>query len=99
MKYLLLILISVALTACQTTTELQNAYSKGLANSYSCEQINAAFDAYDTDKSSFTELKQIAEMSGMEIEQGTGATASSYFEDVKAAANLALLVQGCPARG
>jgi len=97
MKYLLLILISVALTACQTTTELQNAYSKGLANSYSCEQINAAFDAYDADKSSFTELKQIAEMSGMEIEQGAGVTASSYFEDVKAAANLALIVQGCPA--
>jgi hypothetical protein len=97
MKYLVLIIMITVLTACQTATELQNAYSKGLANSYSCGQINAAFIAYEADKSSFIALKQIAEMSGLVIGQGSEMDANSYFNDVKAAANIALLVQGCPA--
>lgn len=86
------------LTGCQTATELQNASSKGFANSYSCGQINAAFSAYEADKTSFAALEQIATMSGLVIEQGSKANASSYYENAKAAANVALLVQGCPPR-
>jgi uncharacterized lipoprotein YajG len=98
MKYLFLILMITSLSACQTATQLQNVYSKGLASSYSCEQINAAFSAYEMDKTSFKELAKIAEMSGLVIEQGTKANASSYYENVKSAANVALMVQGCPPR-
>jgi hypothetical protein len=84
------------LSACQSATELQSAYSKGLANSYSCGQINSALAAYEADKNSFAALKQIAVMSGLEIEPSTEEGASSYYENVKSAANIALLVQGCP---
>ncbi|PKI14836.1 hypothetical protein [Colwellia sp. 12G3] len=98
MKYLLLILMTFVLTACQTATELRNASAKGLANSYSCGQINAALTAYETDKSSFMALQQIATMSGLVIEQSSQTDASSYYDNVKSAASIALLVQGCPAR-
>ncbi len=102
MKNLLLILASVlmvtALSACQSAAELQNASTKGLANSYSCEQINAALNAYEADKSSFAALKEIATMSGLVIEQSSEVDTSSYYDNVKSAATIALLVQGCPAR-
>ena len=96
MKYLLSILMLFTLTACQSAAELQKASSKGLANSYSCEQIKAAFIAYEADKTSFMSLKQLAEMSGLVIEPSTKVDASSYYENVKSAATIALLVQGCP---
>jgi len=97
MKLLISVLIIGLLIACQSATELQNAYSKGLANSYSCGQINRAFAAYEADKTSFTALKQIAEMSGLVIDPSVKGNASSYFDNVKSAASVALLVQGCPA--
>ncbi|MFT5812554.1 MAG: hypothetical protein ACI9VT_000289 [Psychroserpens sp.] len=98
MKYLLTILMLLILTACQTVTELQNAYSKGLANVYSCGQINAAFAAYEADKTSFAALKQIAAMSGLVIEKSLETDASSYYDSIKSAASVALLVQGCGPR-
>jgi hypothetical protein len=98
MKYLFIILMLASLTACQSATELQSAYSKGLANSYSCSQITAALAAYEADKSSFSALQQIATMSGLVIEKSPESDASSYYENVKSAANVALLVQGCPAK-
>ena len=97
MKHIFLILIITALTACQSATELQNVYSKDLANSYSCKQINGALSAYEADRTSFATLKQIAVMSGLVIEPSS-KDASSYYENVKSAANVALLVQGCPPR-
>lgn len=98
MKYLFSIVIFITLTACQTATELQNASSKSLANSYSCGQINAAFSAYEADKTSFIALKQIAVMSGLVIDKSAGMDVSSYYENVKSAASIALIVQGCPPR-
>jgi hypothetical protein len=98
MKHLLLILTMVTLTACQSAYELQNASSKGLANSYSCGQINGAFAAYEADKTSFMALKEIATMSGLVIKPTSTTNASSYYESAKAAANIALLVQGCSPR-
>lgn len=84
--------------ACQTANELQNASSRSLANSYSCGQINGAFAAYEADKTSFAALKQIAVMSGLKIDPISTTDANSYYETVKASANVALLVQGCPPR-
>jgi uncharacterized lipoprotein YajG len=98
MKNLLLIFTLFLLTACQTAYELQSASSKGVANSFSCGQINGAFAAYEADKNSFMALKQIAVMSGLVIKPTSTADASSYYEGAKAAANIALLVQGCPPR-
>lgn len=98
MKHLLLILMVIALSACQTVTELQSASTKGLANSYSCAQINAALTAYEADKTSFAALEEIAAMSGLVIEQNSETDASSYYDNVKSAASIALLVQGCPPR-
>ena len=98
MKHLLLILSISTLAACQSAYELQNASSKGLANSYSCGQINGAFTAYEADKTSFNALKQIAEVSGLAMGQTVPSNVSSYYESAKAAANIALLVQGCQPR-
>jgi hypothetical protein len=98
MKYLLATLMLVTLTACQTATELHNASSKGLANIYSCGQINAAFAAYEADKTSFAALEKIAAMSGLVVERSTETDASSYFDSIKSAASVALLAQGCPPR-
>jgi uncharacterized lipoprotein YajG len=98
MKHLLLLLSIALLTACQSAYELQNASTKGVANGYSCGQINAAFAAYEADKSSFMALKEIAVVSGLVIKPTAAKDASSYYESVKAAANVALIVQGCPPR-
>ena len=98
MKHLVLILSLATLSACQSAYELQNASSKGLANSYSCGQINGAFAAYEADKNSFMALKEIAVMSGLEIKPTMASDASAYYDSAKAAANIALLVQGCPPR-
>lgn len=98
MKQILLILTIGTLTACQSALELQNASSKGLANSYSCGQINGAFAAYEADKTSLIALKQIAVMSGLEIGKTSETNASAYYESAKAAANIALLAQGCPVK-
>lgn len=98
MKYLLFVLSVTTLTACQSAYELQNASTKGLANSYSCGQINGAFAAYEADKNSFMALKEVAEVSGLVIKPSATTDASSYYENAKAAANIALLVQGCPPR-
>lgn len=96
MKYLLSVLMIVVLSACQSATELQSAYSKGLANSYSCGQITSALAAYEADNTSFSSLKEIAVMSGVVIEASSEKDASSYYENVKSAASVAMLVQGCP---
>tara|TARA_R110002167_G_scaffold195489_4_gene398238 strand:+ start:1382 stop:1681 length:300 start_codon:yes stop_codon:yes gene_type:complete len=98
MKYLLLFISITGLLACQSAYELQSASTKGLANSYSCGQINAAFSAYEADKTSFMALKEIAVVSGLEIKPTAATEASSYYESAKAAANIALIVQGCPPR-
>jgi len=96
-----IVLLSVLfVSGCETMTALNDARTKGLANSYSCSQINAAFDAYEADKNSFSALKEVSAMIGLKLEQTPAPQieVSSYYDKVKAAANIALLTQGCPVR-
>lgn len=91
-----LVLISAALTACQTSQEFQAASRKGLSNSFSCAQINSAFTAYNADKSSLDALLQVGKTTQMDTSKVTTKTADRYYEDAKQSANLALILQGCP---
>jgi hypothetical protein len=96
MKLLVALIALLTLSACQLATEVQKASQKGVANSYSCEQITAMFSAYRLDKSSLTSLLEISKMTGLRLDQSAeGFAPSKYYETAKASANIALLVQGC----
>jgi len=96
MKWLIALIALVALSACQLATEVQQASQKGVANSYSCEQITAIFSAYQLDKNSLIPLLEISKMTGLKLEQGAaGFDPEKYYQTAKNSANIALLVQGC----
>jgi len=99
LSYIALLSVLFA-SGCETMTALNDARTKGLANSYSCAQINTAFDAYEADKNSFSALKEVASTSGLNLGQTPipQIDVSSYYDKAKAAANIALLTQGCPVR-
>ena len=93
-----LMIVGVLLCGCNTASELRAASTKGVANSYSCGQINAAFNAYEADRTSVAAMKQVATTSGIEFQQIPQVDVASYYESAKAAANVALIMQGCQPR-
>lgn len=93
-KILPLILLSVLITACQTTGEMRQASMKG-ANPFSCEQIKNSFAAYNRDRESLEALRLIATMTNTGTKGMTLQTADSYYIKARDNANLALMLQGC----
>ena len=93
----LLLTATTFLTACETATQLNNMRISG-KSAYSCEQIYAAFKAYDADKQSTNALLQLSGMVSVDgLAEGTAQVEnpSAYYQRTKMAANVALITQGC----
>jgi len=83
-----------SLVGCEMAGEAKNVTS-GDADAFSCDQIRAAFAAYDADRSSFEALAALSGMTGYDFTQTTTQTADSYYEKARNSANMALIVKGC----
>ena len=94
-KKITCILTLLALSGCQTATELQKSSAGGFNTMASCEQIHTTFGAYDRDRQSIEALRQIAGMTNTSIQGVTPATVDSYYPLVRDTANIALMVKGC----
>lgn len=97
----LLLTTTTFLTACETAAQLNNMRISDKA-AYSCEQIYAAFKAYDADRQSTNALMQLSGMVNVDgiAEGGTQVeNPNAYFQRTKMAANVALIAQGCQPLG
>jgi hypothetical protein len=83
-----------SLVGCEMAGEAKNMTS-GETNAFSCDQIRAAFAAYDADRNSFQALAELSGMTGFDVTQTATLTADSYYEQARKSANLALVVKGC----
>lgn len=87
-----------ALSGCETTTQAYNMSQKG-SDAYSCEEVGKAFNAYKRDRTSEDGLAVlvpiIANAGGIDT-QSAGTTSDAYYEQAKSAANMYMLLQGCP---
>ncbi len=83
----------LTLAGCEMAGEARNMSTEG-AN-FSCDQIRAAFAAYEADRSSFDALAEVSGMTGLEITQSASQSADTYYEKARNSANLALIVKGC----
>jgi len=94
--YRLLLTVSLLFTlfGCEMAGEAKNATTGGAA-AFSCDQIRAAFSAYDADRSSFKALAELSGMTGFDITQVATQTADTYYDKARNSANLALIVKGC----
>ena len=84
----------IALAGCETAGQAKNMTTEG-ASAFSCEQIRAAFAAYDADRSSFDALAELSGMTGFEFTHTATKTADAYYDKARNSANLALIVKGC----
>ena len=84
-------LVATLLAGCETTSAVVGASQKGLG-ALSCGEIYNTFQAYDRDKISIDAAKQLSSSLGVPYTGGSGA---SYFDTIKATANVALAAQGC----
>jgi hypothetical protein len=83
-----------SLAGCEMAGEAKNM-TRGETDAFSCDQIRAAFAAYDADRSSFEALAELSGMTGFDITQTATQTADSYYEQARNSVNVALVVKGC----
>jgi len=84
----------LSLVGCEMAGQAKNVTS-GETDAFSCDQIRAAFAAYDADRSSFDALASLSGMTGFDFTQTATQTADTYYEKARNSANLALIVKGC----
>lgn len=84
----------LALSGCETMTQMQSASTQGMAG-LSCSQIYSTFGAYKRDKQSLEALRTLGALQGVDTSKATKANAASYYQNVVASSNIALAVQGC----
>ena len=94
-KSIISIIIAIALSGCQTTSEMQKASTGGMANATSCAQIHAAFAAYDNDRQSLQVLAEATGNTSVNVQGVTPDTIDEYYESLRNNANLALMIKGC----
>lgn len=83
-----------AFFGCEMAGEAKNVTTGG-TTAFSCDQIRAAFSAYDADRSSFEALAELSGMTGYDFTQTATQSADTYYEKARNSANLALIVKGC----
>ena len=93
-RILLSLIIMTWLAGCEMAGQARNATTEG-ASAFSCEQIRAAFAAYEADRTSFEALAEVSGMTGFDFTQTASQTADVYYERALNSANLALIVKGC----
>lgn len=93
-RLLFIAYLILSLGGCETTGAAKDMATGG-AGAFSCEQIRAAFAAYDADRNSFEALAEVSGMTGFEITNTASQTAAVYYEKARNSVNLALIVKGC----
>lgn len=92
-----LIISVLLLTGCQTTAQLGNMSQAGMS-ALSCDQINAAFNAYKQDRNSMDAWVQLVKTINPNVDPYALAgdhNTGELFTEAKNYANIALAVQGC----
>jgi uncharacterized protein YceK len=93
-KFLIGLALVVALSGCETMTQMHSASSQGMAG-LGCSQIYSTFDDYNRDKQNYEALRTLGALQGVDASQVTKQNAASYYQTVVASSNIALAVQGC----
>ena len=93
-KYLCLSAV-VILSGCQLANEAKGIQERGGTGAFSCQQIEAAFRAYDADRQSVDAYIELARITGLSTTDVTTESADSYYAKARERANIALLLQGC----
>lgn len=89
-------LAATALTGCQTSGYMTSAATDG--DGVTCAEIYQAFDAYQADRqsaSALTDLTRLVNPTAASLAEQGVSSAESYYEQIKASANIALAVRGC----
>lgn len=94
--FLFPLFLTTAVAGCQTSGYMTSAATDG--DGVTCSEIYQAFDTYQQDKQSAQSLQQLAVLvnptAGSMAQKGV-SSADSYYEQIKASANIALAVRGC----
>lgn len=97
-KIVFLSVLMGLISGCETSAHAYNMYQQGSAG-FSCNDISKAFSAYKRDRHSNDGLAVlvplIASAGGVNT-ANAGTTSDAYYEQAKSAANIGLMVQGCP---
>ncbi|WP_375177863.1 hypothetical protein [Marinobacter mobilis] len=84
------------LSGCQTSTYMSAAATDG--DGVTCSEIYQAFNAYDRDRQSAEALARLSALvspeAGSYAEMGVNS-ASKYYKQIEASANIALAIRGC----
>ncbi|WP_312846259.1 hypothetical protein [Marinobacter arenosus] len=84
------------MTGCQTSGYMSSAATDG--DGVTCSEIYQAFNAYERDRQSAEALAQLSQLvspaAGSYAEMGVNS-ASKYYEQIEASANVALAIRGC----
>lgn len=95
-SFLFAVAATALLSGCQTSNYVSSAATDG--EGVTCNKIYQAFNAYAQDRQSASAWAQLSRLispqAGTYADMGV-STASKYFEQVKASANIALAVRGC----
>ncbi|WP_286220568.1 hypothetical protein [Marinobacter apostichopi] len=95
-SFLFAIAAITLLSGCQTSTYMSSAATDG--DGVTCSEIYQAFNAYDRDRQSAEALAQLSTLvspeAGSYAEMGVNS-ASKYYEQIEASANIALAIRGC----
>ena len=97
-KLVLLTVLMGLISGCETSAHAYNMYQQGSAG-FSCNDINKAFSAYKRDRNSNDGLAVLVPLmasAGGVNTASAGTTSDAYYEQAKSAANIGLMVQGCP---
>lgn len=97
MKKILLPLSLLLLSGCQTAGQL-GAMSRSGINGLSCNQIYAAFNAYERDRYSLDAWLQLLKIVKPELDAqalSANRTADQRYHDARVYASLVLMAQGC----
>ena len=92
----LIILSTIALASCESSTAVMGASEKGLG-ALSCGEIQNVFGAFERDRNSVAAAKQLGLAINLPYTAGTDL--GGYYELAKTTANVALMAQGCTPLG
>ncbi|TYK65155.1 hypothetical protein [Colwellia echini] len=90
-----ILLTTIVLAGCQTSSAIKSASADGMTNMFSCDKIETTFEAYDQDRNSFAKLEGITSMIGIDSSSFDNTQAASYYNTVKSGVNSALALKGC----
>ncbi len=96
-KILAISLLMLMATGCETGMQVYSMSQKGAAG-LGCNEIKSAFSAYQRDRQSAEALTVMAALVNADKSseaKKTSTSSNDYYEQAKASANIALMVQGC----